>query len=47
MYFVYRGGGGRTPNLKFLDFIFGRLLDLVTEKFSPIFCLNFRGEGGV
>ena len=40
------GGGGRTPNLNFLDFIFGRLLNLVTEKFSPIFCLNFRGEGG-
>ena len=25
------GGGGRTPNLNFLDFIFGRLLNLVTE----------------
>ena len=39
------GGGGRTPNLNFWFFILVALLNLVTEKFNPIFGLNFRGEG--
>ena len=36
------GGGGRTPNLNFWYFILVALLNLVTEKFNPIFGLNFR-----
>ena len=40
------GGGGQTPNLNFLYFILVELLNLVTEKFNPIFGLNFKGEEG-
>ena len=39
------GGGGQTTNLNFWFFILVELLDMVTEKFNPIFGLNFRGEG--
>ena len=39
--------GGQTPNPNFLDFILVELLNLVTEKFNPIFGPNFRGGGGV
>ena len=31
------GGGGQTPNLNFWFFILVELLNLVTEKFYPIF----------
>ena len=37
------GGGGQTPNPNFLDFILVELLNLVTEKFHPIFGPNFKG----
>ena len=41
------GGGGQTPDPKFLDFILVELLNLVTEKCNPIFGPNFfRGGGG-
>ena len=41
------GGGGQTPNPNFLDFILVELLNLVTEKFNPIFGPNFKWGGGV
>ena len=40
------GGGGRTHNLNFWYFILVELLNLVTDKFNPIFGPNFRGRGG-
>ena len=40
------GGGGQTPDPNFLDFILVELLNLVMEKFNPIFGPNFRGGGG-
>ena len=39
-------GGGHTPNLNFWDFILVQLLNLVTEKFNPIFGQHFGGAGG-
>ena len=37
---------GQTPNPNFLDFILVELINLVTEKFNPIFGPNFRGGRG-
>ena len=47
MYFVQRGGGGQTPNPNFLDFILVELLNLVTEKFNPIFVQTLGWRGGL